>query len=119
MLDNDQCPGADARGADHLGAVRDRRIRIGRTAVTGWALAAVLVVAGFGTAMGATPVAVAQPVPVADTMDTTSTTTAAGLDPLSLLPTARALSPAEVLPVLPTMAPVSYTHLTLPTTPYV
>ena len=25
MLDNDQRPGADARGADHLGAVRDRR----------------------------------------------------------------------------------------------
>ena len=106
MLDNDQRPGADARGADHLGAVRDRRIRIGRTAVTGWALAAVLVVAGFGTAMGATPVAVAQPVPVADTTDTTSTTTAAGLDPLSLLPTARALSPAAVLPVLPTIASV-------------
>ena len=106
MLGNDQRPGADARGADHLGAVRERRIRIGRTGVTGWALAAVLVVAGFGTAMGATPVAVAQPVPVADTTDTTSTTTAAGLDPLSLLPTARALSPAAVLPILPNIASV-------------
>ena len=52
MLDNDQRPGADARGADHLGAVRSRGVRIGRTAVTGWVLAAVLVVAGFGTANG-------------------------------------------------------------------
>ena len=103
MLDNDQRPGADARGADHLGAVRSRGVRIGRTAVTGWVLAAVLVVAGFGTAMGATPAAVAQPVPVADTTDTTGTATAAGLDPLSLLPTARPLSPAAVLPVLPTI----------------
>jgi cell wall-associated NlpC family hydrolase len=109
MLDNDQRPGADARGADHLGAVRHRGIRIGRTAVTGWALAAVLVVAGFGTAMGATPAAVAQPVPVADTTDitdTTGTATAARLDPLSLLPTARPLNPAAVLPILPTIASV-------------
>jgi cell wall-associated NlpC family hydrolase len=96
MSDNDQHRGADARGE-----ARARSIRIGRTAVTGWALAAVLVVAGFGTAMGATPVAVAQPVAVADTADTGP---AAVLDPLDLLPTARPLSPAAVMPILPTIA---------------
>jgi cell wall-associated NlpC family hydrolase len=96
MSDNDQHRGADARG--EAGA---RSVRIGRTAVTGWALAAVLVVAGFGTAMGATPVAVAQPVAVADTADTGP---AAVLDPLDLLPTARPLSPAAVMPILPTIA---------------
>ena len=73
MPDNDQRRGVEARGADHSGAARGGVIRIGRTAVTGWALASVLVVAGFGTAMGATPVAVAQPVAVADTTDTTDT----------------------------------------------
>ena len=65
MPDIDQRRGIDARGADYSGAARGRAVRIGRTAVTGWALASVLVVAGFGTAMGATPVAVAQPVAVA------------------------------------------------------
>ena len=70
MPDNDQRRGVEARGADHSGAARGRGVRIGRTAVTGWALASVLVVAGFGTAMGATPVAVAQPVAVADATDT-------------------------------------------------
>lgn len=96
MSDNDQHRGAEARGE-----ARARSVRIGRTAVTGWALAAVLVVAGFGTAMGATPVAVAQPVAVADTADTGP---AAVLDPLDLLPTARPLSPAAVMPILPTIA---------------
>ncbi len=102
MPDNDQRRGVEACGADHPGAVRGRGIRIGRTAVTGWALASVLVVAGFGTAMGATPVAVAQPVAVADTTDTAGTSTeAVGLDPLALLPTADPVSPSAVLPVLP------------------
>jgi cell wall-associated NlpC family hydrolase len=96
MSDNDQHRGADARGDSRAGSVR-----IGRTAVTGWALAAVLVVAGFGTAMGATPVAVAQPVAVADSADTGP---AAVPDPLDLLPTARPLSPAAVMPILPTIA---------------
>ena len=96
MSDNDQRRGADARGE-----ARARSVRIGRTAVTGWALAAVLVVAGFGTAMGATPVAVAQPVAVADSADTGP---AAVPDPLDLLPTARPLSPAAVMPILPTIA---------------
>src|SRR3954469_15445004 len=96
MSDNDQHRGADARGDS-----RARSVRIGRTAVTGWALAAVLVVAGFGTAMGATPVAVAQPVAVADSADTGP---AAVPDPLDLLPTARPLSPAAVMPILPTIA---------------
>jgi cell wall-associated NlpC family hydrolase len=113
MLDNDQRAGNGARDADADAdaddaaddAVRRRGVRIGRTAVTGWVLAAVLVVAGFGTAMGATPAAVPQPVPVADTTETTGTATA-GLDPLSLLPTARPLSPAAVLPNLPTIASV-------------
>jgi len=106
MLDNDQRQGTDAPDADHPGAVRSRSVRIGRTAFTGWALAAVLVVAGFGTAMGATPVAVAQPMPVADTTDATGTATGAGLDPLALLPTARAVSPAAVLPNLPTIGSI-------------
>ena len=96
MSDNDQHRGTDARGE-----ARARSVRIGRTAVTGWALAAVLVVAGFGTAMGATPVAVAQPVAVADTADTGPATVP---DPLDLLPTARPLSPAAVMPILPTIA---------------
>ena len=106
MPDIDQRRGVEARGADHSGAARGRGVRIGRTAVTGWALASVLVVAGFGTAMGATPVAVAQPVAVADTTDTAGTSTGAvGLDPLALLPTADPVSPSAVLPDLPTIGP--------------
>ena len=106
MPDNDQHRGVEARGADHSGAGRGRGVRIGRTAVTGWALASVLVVAGFGTAMGATPVAVAQPVAVADATDTAGTPAGAvGLDPLALLPTADPVSPSAVLPDLPTIGP--------------
>ncbi|HEX5810798.1 MAG TPA: C40 family peptidase, partial [Pseudonocardia sp.] len=107
MPDNDQRRRVEARGADHhSGAVRGSGVRIGRTAVTGWALASVLVVAGFGTAMGATPVAVAQPVAVADTTDTTgSSTGTVGLDPLALLPTADPVSPSAVLQDLPTIGP--------------
>ena len=106
MPDIDQRRGVEARGADDSGAARGRAVRIGRTAVTGWALASVLVVAGFGTAMGATPVAVAQPVAVADTADTAGTSTGAvGLDPLALLPTADPVSPSAVLPDLPTIGP--------------
>ncbi len=106
MPDNDQRRGVEARGADHSGPVRGTGVRIGRTAVTGWALASVLVVAGFGTAMGATPVAVVQPVAVADTTDTAGTPAGAvGLDPLALLPTADPVSPSAVLPDLPTIGP--------------
>src|SRR6476469_2301505 len=104
MPDNNQHRGVEARGADPSGGVRGRGIRIGRTAVTGWVLASVLVVAGFGTAMGATPVAVAQPVAVADATDTAGTPAGAvGLDPLALLPTADPVSPSAVLPDLPTI----------------
>ena len=86
--------------------VRDRGIRIGRTAVTGWALASVLVVAGFGTAMGATPVAVAQPVAVADTTDT-SRDLHRGCRPRPPRPAAHGdpVSPSAVLPDLPTIGP--------------
>jgi cell wall-associated NlpC family hydrolase len=104
MPDIDQHRGVEARGVDHPAAGRSRAVRIGRTAVTGWALASVLVVAGFGTAMGATPIAVAQPVTVADTTDTSrSPTGAVGLDPLALLPTADPVSPSAVLPELPNL----------------
>src|SRR3954451_19927922 len=66
MAARDQRSDTDCRGVEGRPGIRTG-FSLGRTAVTGWALTAVLGLAGFGTVLGAGPVPLLAPVPVADT----------------------------------------------------
>ena len=66
MPEIDQHVGIDRRGADRRSGIHTG-FSLGRTALTGWALTAVLALAGFGTAMDVGPAPVLAPVRVADT----------------------------------------------------
>jgi cell wall-associated NlpC family hydrolase len=105
-------PDIDQRsGIDHRDTDRRSGISLRRTVVSGWVLAAVIGLAGVGTAVGATPDTVARPAPVAATVPV------AGLDPLALLPTAQVSGPtalpgADATPSAPAVdAPVQLPSL--------
>src|SRR4051812_7264965 len=66
MAVRDQRSDTDCRGAEGRSGVRTG-FSLGRTALTGWALTAVLGLAGFGAVLDAGPVPVLTPVRVADT----------------------------------------------------
>jgi cell wall-associated NlpC family hydrolase len=87
MADMDQRSGTDRRDADGRSGTRSGMrpgnrpgFSLGRTALTGWALAAVLGLAGFGTAVGATPVPVADTAPLGG-FGTVVRGSAPGVDP--------------------------------------
>jgi cell wall-associated NlpC family hydrolase len=82
MPEIDQRVGTDSRDAEgRTGIVAG--LRLGRTAVTAWALTLVLGLAGFGTALGATPPPGAT---IAQIADATTNGGAAEVDPLTILP---------------------------------
>lgn len=85
MAGIDQRSGADRRDADDPTGSRPR-IPLGRTAITGWALTAVFVLAGVGTALGATPVPVL-PAPVADVTPGAGPAAGAVFGPFAVGPT--------------------------------
>ncbi|MDT7581125.1 MAG: hypothetical protein QOK35_2389 [Pseudonocardiales bacterium] len=100
MAEIDQRSGTERRDADGRSGIH-AGFRLGRTALTGWALTAVLGLAGFGTALGATPVPVLTPVRVADTtpldgIGTVARGSAAAVAPRTLLRVGQVIVPLAV-----------------------
>ena len=100
MPETDQRSGADGRDADH--GLR-RYFLFGQTALTGWALVAVLCLACVGTAMGAEPVPSVQGLLVADSTEVSGS--APAVDPMAVVQVGEALNPAVPLDTVTAASP--------------
>ena len=122
MADMDQRSGSERRGADGRSGTRSGMrpgnrpgFALGRPALTGWALAAVLGLAGFGPALGATPVPVADTTPLGG-FGTVVRGSAQGVDPRTVLTDGPLVNPVAVAgPAVPILPMDTVTAASVPT----
>src|SRR5215207_10164220 len=91
MAEIDQRSGTDRRSADGRSSIHTG-FSLGRTALTGWALTAVIGLAGFGTALDVTPVRIADSAP----LGTVVRGSAPAVDPRAPVQVGRVIGPVAV-----------------------